>query len=93
MEGVGIFWYIIERLAQSGGTLPLKIIPVLSMQMQVPEVKVQAVVHNFELFVINEEHFFSQRLNNCLDLRKTLSEAGKKGAAAKWAVKQQKLVL
>lgn len=84
MEGVGIFWYIIERLAQSGGKLPLKIIPVLSMQMQVTEAKVQAVINNFELFNLEEDIFFSMRLLDSINLRKTLQEAGAKGAAKRW---------
>jgi len=89
MEGVGIFWYIIERLAQAGGKLPLKIIPVLSMQMQVTETKVQAVLHQFELFEVEEIHFFSRRLNESLNLRKTLQDAGAKGAAKRWANNSQ----
>ena len=84
MEGVGIFWYIIERMAQAGGRLPLKIIPVLSMQMQVTETKVQGVVNNFELFEIEEHDFFSRRLMETIDLRKTLQDAGIKGAAKRW---------
>src|SRR5690348_17096922 len=71
MEGVGIFWYVIERLAQAGGQLPLKIIPVLSMQMQVTETKVQGVIKNFDLFQIEQEIFFSRRLNETIELRKT----------------------
>lgn len=84
MEGVGIFWYIIERLAQAGGKLPLKIIPVLSMQMQVTETKVQGVIHNFSLFEIEETDFFSRRLMETIDLRKTLQDAGSRGAAKRW---------
>lgn len=84
MEGVGIFWYIIERMAQAGGVLPFKIIPVLSMQMQVTENKVQGVVRNFELFELDEDSFFSRRLTQTINLRKTLQEAGAKGAAKRW---------
>ena len=92
MEGVGIFWYIIERMAQAGGSLPLKIIPVLSMQMQVTETKVQGVVNNFDLFEITESDFYSRRLNESLNLRKTLQDAGQRGAAKRWD-KQTKIKL
>ena len=34
MEGYGIYWFVLEQLAQAGGFLPLKIIPVLAMQSQ-----------------------------------------------------------
>ena len=84
MEGVGIFWYVIERLAQAGGYLPIKIIPVLSMQMQVTEPKVQAVITGYELFEIKEDNFCSNRLLISLGMREQLQEAGKRGAAKRW---------
>lgn len=84
MEGYGIFWFIVEQLAQSGGFLPIKITPVLSMQMQVTEAKVRSVINDYELFDIVDENFYSQRLNKHLQIRKQLSESGKKGAKNRW---------
>ena len=89
MEGVGIFWYVVERLAQAGGILPLKIIPVMSMQMQVTETKVQGVIQNFDLFEIVEDNFHSRRLNESLNIRKTLQDAGSRGAAKRWGINSQ----
>lgn len=89
MEGVGIFWYIIERMAQAGGRLPLKIIPVLSMQMQVTETKVQGVVNNFDLFELEQDDFFSRRLLQTIDLRKLLQDSGVKGAQKRWGTPSQ----
>lgn len=85
MEGYGIYWFIIEQLAQAGGKLPLKIVPVLAMQSQTQETKVRAVIEGYELFQIIDSHFFSVRLNTHLDVRKELSESGKNGAAIRWA--------
>jgi len=84
MEGYGIFWFIIEQLAQSGGFLPIKITPVLAMQMQVTDAKVRSVINDYELFDIVEEEFFSDRLNKHLQIRKHLSESGRKGALNRW---------
>jgi len=84
MEGYGIYWYLIESLADSGGILPLKIIPVLSMQMHTTEVKVEAVIKQFKLFEINDESFYSERLLKHFNLRNELSEKGKEGALKRW---------
>ena len=84
MEGYGIFWFIVEQLAQSGGFLPIKITPVLSMQMQVTEAKVRSVITDYELFDIVDQNFYSERLNKHLQIRKQLSESGKKGAKNRW---------
>jgi hypothetical protein len=84
MEGYGIYWFLIESLADAGGTLPLKIIPVLSMQMQTNEVKVLAVINEFELFNVVEDKFFSVRLNEHLNkvnnIKSINSEKGKRSA-------------
>lgn len=93
MEGYGIFWYIIEQLAKAGGTLPINIIPVLSMQMQTTDAKVVAVIKNFDLFTLNDDGFFSQRLNKSIELRQELSKAGAAGAAKRWAKEQPQLKL
>jgi len=84
MEGYGIYWFVLEQLAQAGGYLPLKIIPVLAMQSQTQETKLKAVVHNYELFELHENQFFSTRLNAHLQIRKHLSDKGKAGALKRW---------
>jgi hypothetical protein len=84
MEGYGIYWFIIERLADAGGKLPLELIPVLSMQMQSTDIKVKGVIMQFDLFRIDEGEFWSERLNDHLGLRAKLSESGKNGAISRW---------
>jgi hypothetical protein len=84
MEGYGIYWYLVETLALSGGILPLNIMPVLAMQMQVTEPKVDCVIRQFNLFTIEQETFFSIRLIEHLKLRKVLSDKGKEGANRRW---------
>jgi hypothetical protein len=84
MEGYGIYWYLIEALADAGGILPLKILPVLAKQMDSTLVKVEGVVSNYELFEVVENQFVSQRLLKHLEYREVLSEQGKKGASKRW---------
>jgi uncharacterized protein YdaU (DUF1376 family) len=84
MEGYGIYWFLVENLAQAGGLLPMNITPVLAMQMQTNEVKVKAVIEEFNLFTIAENGFFSKRLTEHLEMRKKLSDKGKIGATLRW---------
>ena len=84
MEGYGIYWFLIEQLANAGGKLPLELIPVLTMQMQTTDVKVNGVIHNFGLFTVESNEFYSERLANHLELRTKLSESGKTGALNRW---------
>ncbi len=93
MEGYGIYWYLIESLAESGGTLPLQLIPVLAMQMHTTEAKVKAVVNGFNLFEIIDEQFFSIRLNEHLEkvnqIKLSASERGKLSAQKRKSTKIQ----
>ena len=93
MEGYGIYWYLIESLAESGGTLPLQLIPVLAMQMHTTEAKVNAVVNVFSLFEITDEQFFSLRLNDHLEkvnqIKISASQRGKLSAEKRKSTKIQ----
>jgi uncharacterized protein YdaU (DUF1376 family) len=96
MEGYGIYWYLIESLAESGGTLPLQLIPVLAMQMHTTEAKVNAVVNAFNLFEITDDLFFSIRLNEHLEkvnqIKISASERGKLSANKRKSTKIQQTV-
>ena len=91
MEGYGIYWYLIESLAESGGTLPLQLIPVLAMQMHTTEAKVNAVVNAFSLFEITDDLFFSIRLNEHLEkvnqIKLSASQRGKLSAEKRKSTK------
>lgn len=89
MEGYGIYWFLIERLADAGGKLPIELIPVLAMQMQTTDVKVKGVIVNFDLFKIQSGEFWSERLQDHLNIRQKLSESGKSGALNRWKNKDE----
>jgi len=84
MEGYGIYWFLIERLADAGGKLPIELIPVLAMQMQSTDIKVKGVITQFDLFTIDSGEFWSERLQSHLSLREKLSQSGKNGALNRW---------
>ena len=85
MEGVGIYWFIVERLAIAGGKLPTKIIPVLAMQMQVTETKVKAVIQSFELFIVENDDFFSRRLLENISIMEDIQSKRKDAANKRWS--------
>lgn len=87
IEGYGIFWYVLEQLAQSGGRLPMKIVPVLAMQIQTTAPKVNSVITDYDLFMIEDEIFFSRRLTETISWREELSASGKAGALKRWQKK------
>ncbi len=79
IEGYGIYFYILEQLAQANGRLPLKILPVLAMQAQTTADKVAAVIKNYDLFILTENEFFSARLMQQIAWRLDAREYGREG--------------
>lgn len=84
MEGFGIYWYLVESLAEAGGLLSLSTVPMLAEQMKATEIKVMGVIKQYGLFEIAEEKFFSLRLNRHLEERQRISDGGSKGAKIRW---------
>lgn len=90
MEGYGIFWVLIEMLrSQPDYKCPLSIIKSIARQYNTTAPKVEVVVKNYGLFVIEEdEFFFSQSLLRRMEVadnkRIKLSQAGKIGNEIRW---------
>jgi hypothetical protein len=93
IEAYGIYWYIIEQLAQSNGRMPLKIVPVIAMQIQTTADKVSAVIKNYDLFTIEDDYFFSIRLLQQIEWRRDLSKSGKLGGLKSAEIRKNKATL
>jgi hypothetical protein len=82
MEGYGIYWALIEKLRnETESKLPMAIVPFFAKRWGTSKEKIETVIKNYGLFVIEEAHFFSESLIRRLD---ELSERGKNGANARW---------
>lgn len=84
MEGVGIYWCLFEQLLSNGGTMPLKLIPFLAIQMGTTADKVKAVVTNYELFLVTEDSFSLPEVTEHLQLMQAYVEKGREGANKRW---------
>lgn len=91
MEGYGIFWVLIEILrSQPDYRCPINMIKSIARQYNTTAPKVEVVIKNYGLFVLeNETFFYSESLLRRMQIldnkRLKLSEAGKKGNAIRHA--------
>jgi L-rhamnose mutarotase len=71
MEGYGIFWALIEKLrAEKDYKLPLITIEPFAKRWGTSKEKINAVVKNYGLFIIeNETFFYSERLKSSMELK------------------------
>lgn len=90
-ESYGVYWAIIEKLALASEPLDkdYKILTFLLHLESKPDL-IKKIVEEYGLFSEIDDKFFSKRLNDHLEKRKTLSDAGKRGAAASLATRQAK---
>lgn len=87
LEGYGIFWVLIETLReQQNYKYPLKLLSVLARKYNTTLAKLEVVVRNYHLFVIEDDCFFyssslNRRMQKMEEAREQRVIAGKISAA------------
>ena len=86
MEGYGIYFAIIEKLAESTNYMCAKDYNIIAFELRVSAEKVKSIIEDFNLFIFSEDnkYFYSESLNNRMVPLNNLLEqrilAGKKSA-------------
>lgn len=88
LEGYAIYFCLIEILReQAGYKLPLSSVPDIAFELHTSDEKVKVVINSFDLFIVEENHFFSARLLQSMDqyneVKAKLVEAGRKGGLSR----------
>lgn len=82
MEGYGIFWALIERLRnETNYILPLCICNALAKRWGTSREKIETVIKNYGLFILENDHFYSNRLKESMNLK---SEKARLSASYRW---------
>lgn len=82
MEGYGIFWSLIEKLrAEKNYKLPLIVCNSFAKRWGTSKEKIETVIKNYMLFVVENECFFSLRLKDSMEFK---SLTAKKNIEKRW---------
>lgn len=98
LEGYGIFWVLVETLReQENFKYPLKLLSSLARKYNTTVAKMEVVVKNYNLFIIQEDtFFFSKSLNTRMELmnnkRKQARLAGIKSGEARRNKKNERML-
>ena len=84
VEGIGVFWCIIEQLYEQGGTLPIRSCKSIAFALHVDCNVVERLVHDYELFKNDGEKMWSESVLNRLNRRKDISDKRKLASLARW---------
>ena len=94
LEGLGLYWCIAETMAEADdGYINPKLLGGISVGFGISKAKLQEYIDfmiGVELLHENEHGYYSQRMMKHKKIRKTLSDAGKKGAKRRWGNKDAK---
>ena len=84
VEGIGVFWCIIEQLYEQGGKLPLHYCKSIAFALHVDFKCVERLVNDYGLFKNDGENMWSESVLNRLNRRKDISDKRKLAALARW---------
>ncbi len=92
MEGYGTFWAVLELLFSEENKLCIKDYNTLAFGLQCNPKTLKQVIEDFDLFVVEDNCFYSKRLNKQIEDINNKSKKAKENATKRWnnAVADQK---
>lgn len=84
LEGIGIFWCIVEMLYEEKGYLMLSECERIAFELQTNIELVNEIIIRFELFKNDGQKFWSDSILYRLGIRKDKSESASKAALKRW---------
>ncbi len=92
LEGYGIYWVLLEVLRdQPGYRYPLSCVNSLARKYATTAEKMKTVIFNYDLFVIDEEDFFSPALIKRMTKYEEVCEQNSQNAKKGWEKRKNKL--
>lgn len=91
LEGLGLYWCIIEFLYENNGYLTMdEDIKMLVYELRTNQEKILELINNYDLFKISKNKFFSQSVLNRLQEIEKLSKTNRKNAEKRWENERKK---
>ena len=88
VEGIGVFWCIIEQLYEQGGTLPISSCKSIAFALHVDCKVVESLIFDFDLFPNDGEKFWSESVNTRLCKMNSIRDKRREAISRRWSKKQ-----
>lgn len=92
MEGVGVYWCIVEMLYEENGFVSLDY-DRITFELRTNEELVKSVINDFGLFEVNSERFWSNAALERLSIRKDKSQQAKSAINKRWEEERKRKLL
>ena len=83
MEGIGIYWCVIEMLYENNGTMDYDL-EMISYNLHSDINIVKSIIEEFDLFIVNNGKFYSKSCVERLELRNSKSVKASDSAKSRW---------
>jgi hypothetical protein len=83
-EGYGLYWGIVERLRNEKDYCMPTDYECIAMAMRTECERIQSIIEDFNLFVIEDDYFYSKSLLERMKLREIKSEKARESAYKRW---------
>ncbi len=83
MEGIGIFWCIIEMLYEEAGYLP-KEYDSIAFELRANNSTIKSVIEDFDLFEFDDEKFWSESCLERINKRMEISKIARENINKRW---------
>ena len=93
MEGVGIYWSIVEMLYEEGGFVSTNDYVRIVFELRSNEDIIRSVINDFGLFEVNSDKFWSNTIIQRLTLRKDKSEQARASINLRWEGERKRKLL
>lgn len=84
MEGVGLYWCIVEMLYEEQGKIMLSDCERIAFELRVESDLVKSIISDFDLFDFDDFSFWSASVNKRIDAQIQVSNGAKKAAQTRW---------
>lgn len=84
LSGIGAYWCIIEMLYEEGGYLLRTEYERITFELRTEYELIKSVIHDFDLFIFDEEKFWSETAINRLKLRAEKSYKARQSIEKRW---------
>lgn len=81
MEGIGIYWCLIELLYERDNAIPVGDVDAIAFEFGVEDNKLLQLISNYDLFEVSDEVFSSPGIKKRLDERAEISDKRRKSVA------------
>lgn len=88
LEGIGLYWCVIEMLHENNGNIPLSEVEAIAYQLRIDNQKFIMLIDSFGLFQKDDVCFWSDSVNRRIGERNAISEKNRENIKNYWEKKK-----